>query len=151
MDIDTTTRHVESDQSQLVVFSLANEEYALPITQIKEVIRYTRPRPVLTDSAWISGVISLRGKIVEVGDIGARLGVHGDRGDTAKIVIVETHAGTVGIVVDEVDQVLTIDHTAIDTSTVTNRELVHGIAKIEDRLVVLLDAEPLLQALPTAA
>src|SRR5437868_12313249 len=81
---------------QLVVFSLGEEEYALPITQVQEIIRYTEPRAVASEAAWIRGVISLRGKIVPVCDLGARLGLNTERADNAKIVIVETDGGTAG-------------------------------------------------------
>ena len=129
---------------QLVVFSLGGEDYALPIAQIKEVIRYTQPRAVSSPDAWLTGVISLRGTIVPIGDLATRLGVSSARTDDAKIVITETAAGTAGIIVDAVEEVLTVDDAQLDRTTVVDRELVSGIAKIDDRLVVLLDAESLL-------
>ncbi len=46
---------------QLVVFSLGGEEYALPIGAVHEIIRFTEPRSVASDDAWIRGVIGLRG------------------------------------------------------------------------------------------
>ena len=49
----------ESSQ-QLVIFSLGVEEYALPITQVQEIIRYTEPRAVASEDPSIEGVISLR-------------------------------------------------------------------------------------------
>src|SRR5262249_45359473 len=54
---------------QLVIFSLGNEEYALPITRVQEIIRFTEPRNVASHTAWIRGVINLRGKIVPVCDL----------------------------------------------------------------------------------
>src|SRR2546425_7949084 len=74
---------------QLVVFSLGEEEYALPITHVQEIIRYSEPRAVAADDAWIRGVISLRGKIIPVCDLAARLGLPVESGENAKIVIVE--------------------------------------------------------------
>ena len=61
--------------SQLVVFSLGDEEYALPITDVQEIIRYAEPRAVASESPWIKGVISLRGKIIPVCDLATRLGL----------------------------------------------------------------------------
>ena len=60
---------------QLVIFSLGSEEYALPITRVQEIIRYTEPRMVASRTAWIRGVINLRGKIVPVCDLAERLGL----------------------------------------------------------------------------
>ena len=94
---------------QLVVFALGHEEYALPIQQVQEIIRYSEPRAVSSAEPWIRGVISLRGKIVPVFDLGLRLGLHAEPGQDQKIVIVETDSGTAGVIVDEVEEVLTVE------------------------------------------
>ena len=60
---------------QLVVFSLGAEEYALPIGSVHEIIRFTEPRSVASDAAWIRGVIGLRGKIIPIFDLAARIGL----------------------------------------------------------------------------
>ena len=90
---------------QLVIFSLGSEEYALPITRVQEIIRYTEPRIVASRTAWIRGVINLRGKIVPVCDLAERLGLRIERSGVAKIVIAETATGTAGIIVDDVEEV----------------------------------------------
>jgi hypothetical protein len=64
----------EAITRQLVVFSLGDEEYALPIADVHEIIRYTEPRSVASSVDWVRGVISLRGKIVPVYDLASRLG-----------------------------------------------------------------------------
>ena len=66
---------------QLVVFSLGEEEYALPIADVHEIIRYTEPRSVASSVNWVRGVISLRGKIVPVYDLASRLGCAGSEED----------------------------------------------------------------------
>ena len=62
-----------SPSQQLVVFSLGSEEYALPIGAVHEIIRYTEPRSVASEVAWIRGVIGLRGKIIPIFDLAARM------------------------------------------------------------------------------
>ena len=127
-----------STHSQLVVFSLGDEEYALPITQVQEIIRYSEPRAVASEAAWIRGVISLRGKIVPVCDLAARLGIAA-ASRAGKIVIVETATVTAGVVVDEVEEVLTIDHAQLDAVPAAGSEAIEAIAKLDDRLIVLLN------------
>lgn len=127
-----------------MIFALGGADYALPIAQIKEIILYTQPRAVPSPDPWVTGVISLRGVIVPIDDLAARLGVAAACSEDAKIVVIETPAGTAGIVVDAVEEVLTIQEEQIDSTTVADRELVSGIAKIGERLVVLLDTELLL-------
>jgi purine-binding chemotaxis protein CheW len=58
---------------QLVVFTLAGEQHALAIKQVHKIIRYTQPRPVASTQDWVRGVLSLRGRIVPVYDLAARL------------------------------------------------------------------------------
>ena len=124
---------------QLVVFSLGEEEYALPITQVHEIIRWTDPRSVASDEAWVRGVISLRGKIVPVYDLAARLGLLAERPEHAKIVIVQTGTDMAGVIVDDVEEVLTVDVEQLDTVPAAGDPAIEAIAKIEQRLVVLLD------------
>jgi purine-binding chemotaxis protein CheW len=132
---------VTESAQQLVVFSLGDEEYALPITQVQEIIRYTEPRAVASEEVWIKGVISLRGKIIPVCDLAARLGLAGERVEGAKIVIVETAGGTAGVIVDDVEEVLTLDRDHLDAVPAAGTEFIDGIAKIGDRLVVLLSPD----------
>lgn len=128
--------------SQLVVFSLGQEEYAVPIRRVQEIISYSEPRSVVSDTPWIRGVISLRGKIVPVYDLAQRLGVSAAAEDaTAKIVIVETGGDMAGIVVDEVDEVLTLQDATLEAVPAAGTDLVAAIANLDGRLVVLLDLD----------
>jgi purine-binding chemotaxis protein CheW len=137
----------EATTRQLVVFTLGSEEYALPIRQVHEIIRYTEPRSVAAESGWVRGVISLRGKIVPVYDLAARLGLETEgRAEGGKIVIVETATDMAGVVVDDVEEVITIDGEQLDEAPTAGGRGIDGIAKIGDRLVVLLDPEGIVGA-----
>jgi purine-binding chemotaxis protein CheW len=136
---------------RLVVFSLGEEEYALPITQVQEIIRYTEPRAVASEAAWIRGVISLRGKIIPVCDLAARLGLGAERAGDANIVVVETSAGTAGVIVDEVQEVLSIEPDQLEAVPAGGTEIIEAICKIGDRLVVLLNAEGIFTGVQAAA
>ncbi len=111
----------ESTSHQLVVFSLGSEEYALPIGTVHEIIRFSEPRSVASEVPWIRGVIGLRGKIV----------------------IVSSGAGQVGVMVDEVEEVLTVSDEQLEDVPTANSESIEAIAKIDDRLVVLLNTSGL--------
>ncbi len=136
---------------QLVIFSLGSEEYALPITRVQEIIRYTEPRMVASRTAWIRGVINLRGKIVPVCDLAERLGLFLERSDVAKIVIVETETGTAGVIVDDVEEVLTVDDAQLEDVPTADTAYVDAIAKLDDRLAILLNPDGLLAGLDIAA
>jgi purine-binding chemotaxis protein CheW len=136
---------------QLVVFSLGDEEYALPITRVQEIIRYSEPRAVSSELPWIRGVISLRGKIVPVCDLAARLGLTSERPQSAKIVIVDTESGTAGVIVDDVEEVMTVDPSQLDTVPAAGADFIDAVAKIDNRLVVLLNPDGILAGLALAA
>jgi purine-binding chemotaxis protein CheW len=125
-------------QRQIVVFTLGAEYYALPIHEVHEIIRYTEPRSVAARADWIRGVISLRGRIVPVYDVATRLGISSDLGDDAKIVIVEAGAETAGVIVDSVEEVLTVSDDQIEDVPGADTNLVESIARVGDRLIVLL-------------
>jgi purine-binding chemotaxis protein CheW len=128
---------------QLVVFTLGAEEYALPIAAVHEIIRFTEPRSVASEVAWVRGVIGLRGKIIPVFDLAARMELADTGTATGKIVILETGAGEVGVMVDEVEEVLTITSDQLETVPTANADTIDAIAKIDDRLVILLNPEGL--------
>jgi len=126
----------ETTSHQLVVFSLGSEEYALPIGSVHEIIRFSEPRSVASEVPWIRGVIGLRGKIIPIFDLAARLGLVSS--EPGKIVIVAGDAGQVGVMVDEVEEVLTVTGDQLEDVPTANSDAIEAIAKIGDRLVVLL-------------
>ncbi|HYB28416.1 MAG TPA: chemotaxis protein CheW [Solirubrobacteraceae bacterium] len=123
---------------QLVVFTLGTEQYALPIQQVHEIIRYSEPRSVASRADWVRGVISLRGRIVPVYDLAARLGLPSELSEHTKIVIVEAGSETAGVIVDGVEEVLTVKDEELQEAPGADTTLIDSIAKIGDRLVVLL-------------
>jgi purine-binding chemotaxis protein CheW len=123
---------------QLVVFTLGTEHYALAIQQVHEIIRYSEPRSVASRVDWVRGVISLRGRIVPVYDLAARLGVSSELTEHTKIVIVEAGSETAGVIVDGVEEVLTVEDAQMQNAPGADTTLIESIAKIDDRLVVLL-------------
>ena len=131
----------ETTSHQLVVFSLGSEEYALPIGAVHEIIRFSEPRSVASEVPWIRGVIGLRGKIIPIFDLAARLGLAPS--EPGKIVIVAGDAGQVGVMVDEVEEVLTVTSDQLEDVPTANSEAIEAIAKIGDRLVVLLNTSGL--------
>ena len=140
-----------SESRQLVVFTLGAEHYALPIQQVHEIIRYSQPRSVASRAEWVRGVISLRGRIVPVYDLAARLGVNSELSDQTKIVIVESGDETAGVIVDDVDEVLTIEDAQIEEIPSADSALIDSIAKVDYRLVVLLKPTTIFTGIDLAA
>jgi purine-binding chemotaxis protein CheW len=120
------------------VFTLGTEHYALGIQQVHEIIRYSEPRSVASRADWVRGVISLRGRIVPVYDLAARLGVPSQLTEQTKIVIVEAGSETAGVIVDGVEEVLTVEDEQMQEAPGADTTLIDSIAKIGNRLVILL-------------
>ncbi|HEX2102175.1 MAG TPA: chemotaxis protein CheW [Solirubrobacteraceae bacterium] len=124
---------------QAVVFVLGGDEYALPIGQVQEVINYTEPRSISSDVSWVRGVINLRGSTLPICDLAARLGLARGSG-SGRIVVVQSDEGPAGLTVDDVREVLTRVPDQLEELTVTNDPAITAIAKLGERLVVLVDA-----------
>jgi purine-binding chemotaxis protein CheW len=125
---------------QAVVFVLSGDEYALPIDQVREVITYTEPRNISSEVPWVRGVINLRGTTLPVCDLAERLGRAGERAASARIVVVQSTDGPAGLIVDDVREVLTIAPGQLERLSVASDPAITGIAKLGERLVVLVDA-----------
>jgi purine-binding chemotaxis protein CheW len=105
---------------------------------VHEIIRYSEPRSVASHVDWVRGVISLRGRIVPVYDLAARLGAYSELSEHSKIVIVESGTETAGVIVDGVEEVLTVGADNIEDVPGADNTLIDAVAKLGDRLVVLL-------------
>jgi purine-binding chemotaxis protein CheW len=129
-----------STTRQIVVFSLAGEEYALPIESVSEIIRHAVPRTVASDEPGVRGVIGLRGKIVPIVNIAERLGLPtAGAADEAGGKVIILDGGRLGVVVDEVDEVLTVETDQLE-AVPSAGSAVEAVAKLDERLVMLLDA-----------
>jgi purine-binding chemotaxis protein CheW len=128
----------ETTARQIVVFTLGSEHYALPIQEVHEIIRYTEPRSVASRADWVRGVISLRGRIVPVYDVAARLGISSELTEDTKIVIVAAGSETAGVIVDSVEEVLTVEKNQFEEAPGADTTLIESIARVGERLIVLL-------------
>ena len=141
----------EGGSRQVVAFTLGRDEYAVPITQVQEIIRYAEPRSMPGAPPGVEGVINLRGRIIPVMNLRNTLGAAGELTDQAKIVVVRPAQETVGLVVDEVTEVRTIGADQLEAAPAgasgMGADVVDCVAKLDDgRLLVLLDLPRLLEA-----
>ncbi len=142
----------QPQERQLVVFTLGSEQYAFPIQDVHEIIRYVTPRAVASKHDWVRGVINLRGRIIPVYDLAVHLNIQAELSDESRIVILDTGSETIGVMVDGVDEVLTISEQQLERVPTTETAAIDSIAKLGDRLVVLLRPELLFAlAEPVAA
>ncbi len=136
---------------QIVVFELGDERYGLDIATVYEIIRHQPITAVPKAPAFVEGVINLRGRIIPVVDLRERFGM--DRSDLTKasrIVVADAGGTRVGLVVDGVSEVLMIAGDAIeptpDVAANADHDYLRGIAKLGDRLIILLSLDGLFGA-----
>jgi purine-binding chemotaxis protein CheW len=161
--MDTTSQNVaiDSEERQLVVFQLGAELYGVEIARVHEIIRLQSVTRVPRAPAFVEGVINLRGKVIPVIDLRRRFGLPAaDHTRASRVVVVEIGEQVVGIVVDSVSEVLRVKSSIVEPPSPVvagiDSEYLHGIAKLPDRLVILLDLDRVLgrderRALETAA
>ncbi len=136
-------------ETQLVVFSMHGEHYGLPIGSVREIIRYTPLSATAVASGLIRGMISWRGRVLPVVDLSDRLGGRLELGDETRILVLELARGSLGLIVDSVDRVLTVRAEQIEPLPVGDTDLGAEIAAVGERLIVLIDPErALASALP---
>jgi purine-binding chemotaxis protein CheW len=125
------------------MFSLHGEHYGLPIASVQEIIRYTPPRVTAAARGLVQGLINLRGRVLPVVDLSSRLGRTLEVSDATRILVIEVAAGAVALIVDAVDGVVQVAAQRIEPipGSVGDDALGHEIAAIDDRLVMLIDAE----------
>ena len=134
---------------QLVNFDIANEEFGVDILKVQEIIRVPEVTRVPNCPAFVEGVINLRGKIVPVVDLRLRFNLPKiEKDNNTRIIVVELEEKTVGFLVDRVKEVIRIETAIIDPppELVTNVQTryITGVAKLEDRLLILLDLDRVL-------
>lgn len=138
----------DADPGQVLTFVLGGELFAIAILAIKEIIEYRAPTEVPAMPPAVLGVINLRGAVVPVMDLQARLGRSRSAiGRRSCIVIVEIADGdgsqVVGVVVDAVSEVLEIPASEIEPppsfGSRVPADFILGMGKVRGRFVILLD------------
>ncbi len=149
-----TANTVAESETQLVVFDLAAEFYGVDIGDVREIIRMQSITRVPGAPQFVEGVINLRGRVVPVVDLRKRLDLQvNEQTKESRIVVVDISGREVGVIVDGVNEVLRIPLSAVEppSSMITNADsdFLRGIARLEDKLIILLDLSKVLSTIDT--
>lgn len=136
---------------QLVNFRLGQEEYAVDIGSVREITKVADITRIQEASSCIYGVTNLRGQIIAVIDLAEQFGLppRWELAEDAKIVVAEIAGQTVGMLVDEVPGVLSIQRGDIEPApeviqTQVKKDYIEGIGKVGERLFIILNLEKVL-------
>ncbi|MBA4292891.1 chemotaxis protein CheW [bacterium] len=137
---------VIAEDQQTVVFRLAGESYGIEIFRVNEIIRLREITPVPRTEPHVRGLVNLRGKTIPVIDLRSRFSLPtAEETDSSRIIVVDSESGQIGVVVDAVTEVLTLQGEQIDKTPALvsdpDNQFVRAVAKTNDRLITLLDLD----------
>ncbi len=146
MDRTMKERH---DAAQFVAFRLNDEEFAIGIQQVKEVLRLMPITPLPHSAEFIEGVINIRGAVLPVIDLRRRFEFASvDTTDLTRIIIVDIMDDQMGLIVDEVTEVLRVQVDEIQPAprkaSNGREEVLESLARVRDRLIMILNIDRLL-------
>ena len=152
MTADNSASAIQGDdERQLVVFDLADEAYGVNIGTVREIIRMQQITQVPRTPDYVEGVINLRGKVIPVIDMRKRFGFPvAEHTKDTRIVVIDIGGADIGATVDAVTEVLRLGADSIEPPSAVissnDSDYLLGIAKLETRLIILLDLQRALSA-----
>ncbi|GIV61228.1 MAG: chemotaxis protein CheW [Rhodothermaceae bacterium] len=140
-----------NDLLQLVSFVIENEEFGIDILNVQEIIRPVAITRVPNAPPFVEGVINLRGRIVPVVDLRKRFNLPPRPMDkNTRIVVVEMDGKVIGFMMDAVREVIRVSRDVIEPppelTLGIDTHYISGVAKLDDRLLILLELEEVLSA-----
>ncbi len=148
MAADAAIPQVEPSEAsgQFSTFFVADLFFGVDVLNVQEVLRFQQMTAVPLAPRVIEGLINLRGQIVTAIDMRRRLGLPPRAGDKSPMnMVVRTSDGAVSLLVDEIGDVLDMDAETYERPPENldpaAREIIRGVYKLKDRLLLVLDAE----------
>ncbi|TFH86699.1 chemotaxis protein CheW [Billgrantia azerbaijanica] len=146
---DAALAAAEAQNSEFLVFSLGDEEYAIDILKVQEIRGYENVTRIANTPDFIKGVTNLRGVIVPIVDL--RIKFHLDKVEYAGqtvVIVVNVEDRIVGIVVDGVSDVMTLSPDQIkpapEFGVTLSSDFLSGLGSLDDRMLVIVDIDKLL-------
>jgi len=141
---DTSLEEAHDPITQWVTFFLENEKYGVPVSQVMEVLRFTEITPVPGAPDAVMGIINLRGNVVTVLDTRNKFGLpERSTDDSTRIVVITINEHVIGILVDNVSDVMWLRASEMESAPGTSGEesakYIQGVASREGELLILVD------------
>lgn len=147
---ESSEEHVlEGNITQLVTFLIDDVEYGIDILAVHEILRFPDVTRLPNTPEFICGVINLRGNVIPVVDVRLRFGLPvASVTELTRVIVVETIGKLVGLLVDNVYQVVRIPESNIDQPSEliegVSEKFIKGIGRLRDRLIVILNMSHIL-------
>jgi purine-binding chemotaxis protein CheW len=141
---------ITGDDVQVVTFRVGGQEFAFDILQIERILRYQVPAPLPQAPAFLEGVVSYGGGAVPVVDLRKRFELPAELREETRLMVVDLGDQRIGVLVDEVREVLRVDSTTIAAPAPVVKGLaaayIAGIIARADRTIIILNARKLLSS-----
>lgn len=133
---------------ELITFEVAGQLFGIDIMAIREIRAWTPATRLPQVSHYVAGVVNLRGTVLPVIDLAARLGWPStEPSPRHAIIVVRLDTRTIGLIVDSVSDIVALPEGALQPVPTTGNDdvapFLHGLAALEDRMVMVLDLERL--------
>jgi purine-binding chemotaxis protein CheW len=139
-----------ADEIQLVTFRVGPQEFALDILQIERILRYSAPAPLPQAPDFLEGVVPYEGGAVPVVDLRKRFGLEASVREETRLMVLDLEHQRVGVLVDEVREVMRVDSTTITAPGPMVSGLaaayIAGIVTRPGRTIIILNARKLLSS-----
>ncbi|WP_422359606.1 chemotaxis protein CheW [Reichenbachiella sp.] len=151
LELEDQEQEVEKGiRIQLIVFKLGEEEYALPIEQIKEVVLTPRISPMPQTPDYVKGIANIRGNVIAIMDFEQKFGLKPNKkklnnGTVNYTLVIESEDHNVGILVNDVPNTLSVLSSKIDDSsniiqhTSLDESVIKGVVKTKEKMIILID------------
>ncbi|MGM0370631.1 MAG: chemotaxis protein CheW [Bacillota bacterium] len=138
-----------SAENQFLTFEVADEEYGVDVLKVQEIIRYHEPTAMPNAPEVIKGVINFRGEVIPVVDLRKKFNLADKEYDNFTVIIaLEVKSKIVGVIVDQVSDIVSFSDEDIqanlDFGSQVDTEFIKGMARLDERLIILLYLEKLL-------
>lgn len=136
-------------EKQLVIFQLGTEQFGIEIASVEGIVKMQEITKIPYAPSYMEGITNLRGAVLPVIDLKKRFGLPAEEiTRESRIITISLDNIKMGMIVSAVTEVLTIDDSVIELPqgmiTNINAEFIVGVAKIDSRLVILLDLSRIL-------
>lgn len=138
------------ERDQYLVFRIAAQEFAVQAARVQEISRVVATTQVPTAPPYIEGILNLRGQLATVINFRRKFGFgQRDIDEDTRIIIVEHGGFPIGVLVDSVEEVIRIPDEKVqglpdEAATTMSRDYITGVGMLENRLIVVLDADKIL-------
>ncbi|TGK82308.1 purine-binding chemotaxis protein CheW [Leptospira noumeaensis] len=133
---------------QYIIFNLGDEEYAIPITIVEEIVKITNLIRVPQSKSFFAGIMDIRGKVVRMIDLAKRLNIKNITETADRAIVINVAGKSIGVIVDKVSHVVHFPANQVDPPPPSVKGIssryITGVGKKDNRFIILIDIEKIL-------